>query len=102
MANETKLAWFELEASMFPQAVQDALETAATARQLAAEATKEADDMLQTFAPRIQVPNLTGGQRPLLAKGESMVISHRFGKLSVAATVVEQKKAKAEKQASLS
>lgn len=100
MANE-KLSWFELNASMFPQKVQDALATAAAARQEAAIATKAADDMLQTFAPRIQVPNLTGGQRKLLAEGETMVISHRFGKLSVAATKAETKKAKSEKAASL-
>ncbi len=101
MANETKLAWFDLSADMFPKEVQAALAKASEARKVAAAATVAADTLLQTFAPRIQVPNLTGGQRPLLGTGESMVISHRFGKLSVAATVKEERKAKSEKSAQL-
>lgn len=101
MANDIKLAWFDLDPAMFPKAVQEALNKAADARKRAAEATKAADDMLQGFAARIQVPNVTGGQRALLATGESMVISHRFGKLSVAATTTEKPKAKSAKSASL-
>jgi hypothetical protein len=96
-----KLAWFDLDAAMFPKEVKAQLDKAAEARKVAAIETKKADDMIQTFAPRIQVPNLTGGQRKLLSDGESMVISHRFGKLSVAATTTEKKKAKAEKAATL-
>ncbi len=101
MVNAVKLAWFELSADMFPKEVQAALAKAAKAREEAAKATKAADDMLQTFAGRIQVPNLTGGQRALLGQGESMVISHRFGKLSVAATTAEKKKASTAKAATL-
>ncbi len=105
MANETKLAWFELEASMFPKNVQEALAKATAARKMASEATAAVDTLLQTFAPRIQVPVVDGdkvtGKRALLATGESMVISHRFGKLSVAATLAETKKAKASKVAQL-
>jgi hypothetical protein len=93
MANEVKLNWVELDAAMFPKEVQAALSKASAARKIAADATKVADDMLQTFATRIQVPNLTGTPVPLLSAGQSMVISHRFGKLTVAATD-ETKKAK--------
>lgn len=84
MATETKLKWHELDASIFPKEVQAAIAKAREARKVAAELTAKADEMLQTFAPRIQVPNLTGTMVPLVQDGHAMVISHRFGKLTVA------------------
>lgn len=85
MVNELKLKWHELSPAMFPKAVQEAIALATLARQDAAKATKAVDDLLQGFAGRIQVPNLTGTMVPLVTDGTEMVISHRFGKLTVAA-----------------
>ncbi len=79
-----KLKWHELNASMFPKNVQDAIAAARNARKVAAELTAKADELLQGFAPRIQVPNLTGTMVALVQDGHGMVISHRFGKLTVA------------------
>jgi hypothetical protein len=91
MANEVKLKWHELNAEMFPKNVQQAIADARKARQAAAELTAKADELLQSFAGRIQVPNLTGNMVPLVTDGLSMVISHRFGKLTVAAAPKEEK-----------
>jgi hypothetical protein len=85
MATELKLKWHELNAEMFPKNVQQAIAEARIARQKAAELTAAADKLIQTFAGRIQVPNLTGTMVPLVSDGLEMVISHRFGKLTVAA-----------------
>jgi hypothetical protein len=99
MANETKLAWHELSADMFPKNVQDAIAAARKARQTAAELTATADKLLQTFAPRIQVPNMTGTMVPLVQPGHEMVISHRFGKLTVASAPKGAEKANKSKAA---
>lgn len=87
MAYDVKLTWHELSPDMFPKEVQALGEKARKSRQQAAADTAAYDAAIQSFAPRIQVPNLTGNMVPLINVGYEMVISHRFGKLTVAATV---------------
>ncbi len=84
MANELKLKWHELNAEMFPKDVQQAIALARECRKEASLMTAKADALIQAYAPRIQVPNLTGNMVPLVQDGHGMVISHRFGKLTVA------------------
>ncbi len=84
MAEQLKLKWHELDAAMFPKDVQAAIAKAREARKVAAELTGAADKLIQGYAARIQVPNLTGTMVALVQDGHGMVISHRFGKLTVA------------------
>jgi len=94
MANELKLKWHELSPEMFPKNVQEAITKARVARQNAAILTAAADQLIQGFASRIAVEGVK-----LLGNDQEMVISHRFGKLTVAAAPKSEAKASKSKAA---
>lgn len=91
-----KLKWHSLDPAIFPANVQKAITHARDARAVAAKATDEASKMIQTFAPRIAVEGVK-----VLQEGEVLVVSFRFGKLTVASAPAIAKSKSSGKAAAL-
>lgn len=73
-----KLVWFDFEPDMFDAATAKLITTARTARQTAAAATEAADKAIA--AKKLK----TAQGEDIVLPGEVLIVSHRFGKLTVA------------------
>lgn len=82
---EMVLVWFDFEPDMFDPATAKLINTARTARQTAAAATEAADKAIAGKKLK------TAEGADIVLPGEVLIVSHRFGKLTVASAEPEGK-----------